>query len=428
MYRKTYEWLEETCKQLDKWPDLQKMFKQCFVNTLETTTKALEDGSFFIFTGDIPAMWLRDSSCQVLHYLPLVTIDPDIQTLIRGLIKRQFDYILHDPYANAFNETANGAGHQDDKTDMSPLVWERKYEVDSLCFPMWLTYHYWQESQDHTIFDDRFLRVVETILSVWETEQDHWNQSAYRFERTNCYLPTDTLTNGGKGSKVGYTGMTWSGFRPSDDACTYHYLVPSNLFAVVVLGQIIEMVQTLDGTNGLIERAERLRSAIETGVKQYALVEHPRHGTIYAYEVDGLGHYVLMDDANYPSLLSLPFIGYCSIEDEIYQNTRRFILSRDNPYYYIGKSAQGIGSPHTPHNYVWHLSLIMQALTSNDQKEKRELLTTILNTHGGTYFMHESFDCNDPTAFTREWFAWANSMFALLIIRLLPELETLLEY
>ncbi|MDE6893713.1 MAG: glycoside hydrolase family 125 protein, partial [Lachnospiraceae bacterium] len=233
--------------------------------------------------------------------------------------------------------------------------------------------------------------------------------SNYRFER-DSELPTETLCNEGKGSPVGFTGMTWSGFRPSDDACTYHYLIPSNMLAAVVL----KGVQNLPLEKEIVEEAKALAEQIEEGIYKWGVVQHPEFGEIFAYEVDGLGNYLLMDDANLPSLLGAPWFGFCKKNSPVYQNTRRFLLSKSNPFYYSGKLAKGIGSPHTPKGYVWHIALAVQGLTADSMEEKKEVLNTLLSTTAGTFHMHEGFHPDRPEEFTRPWFAWADSMFCLL--------------
>ncbi len=398
-------------------PVLAEMFRATFLNTIETTVKFDENGAFVI-TGDIPAMWLRDSSAQVRHYLPIAKNDPEIRALVASLIKRQAYCINCDPYANAFNRTGDEITHWglSDKTENNnPMAWERKYEVDSLCYPVNLAYHFWKSVGATEHFDDSFKSACVKILEVFETEQYHAEKSKYHFERTNC-PPTDTLSNGGKGSPVAYTGMTWSGFRPSDDACTYHYLIPSEMFASVILGYMTEFATEIYADKALAERAAKLKSEIDGGIEKYAIYEHPMFGKIYAYETDGLGNYNLMDDANVPSLLSLPYLGYCTADDEIYKNTRSFILSKENPYYFEGTAAKGVGSPHTPKDYIWHVSLSMQGLTSTDNDEINYLLDLFETTTAGTGLMHEGFSVNDPDKFTRPWFAWANSIFAEFLI------------
>jgi meiotically up-regulated gene 157 (Mug157) protein len=411
--------IDDVCIKLKDRPILEKMFRQCFTNTLETTTELLADGTTYVFTGDIPALWLRDSTAQVRHYIPFAKDDTEVCRIIEGLIKRQISYILIDPYANAFNKEPNGKCWHRDITQSSEWIWERKYEIDSLCYPVQLAYLYWKATGNTQIFDIEFKQTIRTIINVWQIEQRHHEKSPYSFLRLQeGSMENGQLYNNGRGMPVNYTGMTWSGFRPSDDACTFGYLIPSNMFAVVILGYIKEFAKEVFKDPELENAADELRLEIDRGIRTYGIYNHPKYGKIYAYETDGFGNYNLMDDANVPSLLSLPYIGYTTVHDPIYINTRKFILSKDNPYYYEGKYAKGIGSPHTPEGYIWHISLIMQALTSNDTDIIQEILSMLENTHAETYFMHEGFDPDKPESFTREWFAWANSLFGELIYKL----------
>ena len=392
---------------------LKKLFFNCFIDTMETTLNIAEDDTFII-TGDIPAMWLRDSTSQIEHYLPFINDYAELKDIFIGLINRQMQCILIDPYANAFNKEANGRKWDNDITKDSPWVWERKYEIDSLCYPVRLIYKYWKTSNDNSFFNKEIKKVFEIIIDLWNTEQYHLEKSDYSFQRLNC-SPTDTLCNNGLGNPVGYTGMTWSGFRPSDDACEYGYLVPANMFASVVLGYIEEIADEIYNDSSLKNKASKLKNEINEAIEKFAIVEKEGYGKIYAYEVDGLGNHNFMDDANVPSLLSIPYIGYKPIDDEIYQNTRRFILSNNNPFYYEGKAAKGIGSPHTPPQYIWHIALSMQGLTTNNEDEINYLVETLKNTDGGKTYMHEGFHCDDPKKFTRDWFAWSNSLFSHFI-------------
>ncbi|WOO38461.1 glycoside hydrolase family 125 protein [Anaerocolumna sp. AGMB13020] len=407
-------------KVASRFQDNQKLYQtfiNCFESTAKTTTKFLKEDEVFVFTGDIAAMWLRDSSAQVVHYLPFLKEYDILEEFVRGLIKRQMKYILIDPYANAFNETANGNCWEVDITKSNPWNWERKYEVDSLCYPVWLLHEYYERTGNRHIFTFEVKLVFEEIIRLWAKEQNHETQSDYSFVRLNC-PPSDTLTREGKGEPTAYTGMTWSGFRPSDDACRYGYLIPSNMFAVVVLGYMEKFLREFYKDAELAEQAAKLKDSIEQGIRQYGIVETEEYGKVYAYETDGLGSYNLMDDANVPSLLSIPWLKYREKDDSIYENTRRFLLSRNNPYYYEGTAAKGIGSPHTPDQYIWHIALTMEGLTAAEQEEKVRLLNTLLSTDADKMVMHEGFCCNEPKLYTREWFAWANSLFALFVMSL----------
>ncbi|TDE92838.1 glycoside hydrolase family 125 protein [Occultella glacieicola] len=369
----------------------------------------------FVLTGDIPAMWLRDSAAQVRPYLPLAAEDPGLADVLVSLVRRQVRSILLDPYANAFNARPDGAGHRDDDTEMDRGVWERKYEVDSLCFPLQLAHQVWRFTGRTDHLDTEFARAADLIIETWRVEQDHAGRSPYRFQRHDGPA-SDTLTHDGHGSPVGRTGMTWSAFRPSDDACELHYNVPGNLFAVQVLGHLAELAVAVLDDPGLAERARDLAVELDAGVHSWGVVTHPVHGRIYAYEVDGLGATVLMDDANMPSLLSLPLTGGDAVDPDIYRNTRAFVLSPDNPTYMAGAHAVGLGSPHTPPRHIWPIALAVQGLTSDDDTEKRRIIDLLTRTHADTFRMHESFHVDDPATFTREWFSWADSMFCELVL------------
>ncbi|MBC1251297.1 glycoside hydrolase family 125 protein [Listeria welshimeri] len=395
---------------------LAEMYERCMENTLDTTIKIRESGLTFILTGDIPAMWLRDSVCQVRPFLIFAKENEEIESMLIGLSKEQVSLVGIDPYANAFNETPNGAGHQADKTEMHPQVWERKYEIDSLCYPIQLAYLIWKITGRTEQFDAAFFKMLQTIFAVWEVEQHHETKSPYRFERMDC-VPSDTLKRDGLGTKTAYTGMLWSGFRPSDDACEYGYLIPSNMFAVVVLGYAKEIIETFyPSEKETVKQAVTLKNDIQLGIEKFGTYNHPTFGEIFAFEVDGLGNQLLMDDANVPSLLSMPIINYLEKESPIYQNTRKFILSKSNPYYFEGELAKGIGSPHTPAGYIWPIGLAIQGLTASDESEKLAILQMLLETDAGTGLMHESFHPDHPEDFTREWFSWANMMFCELVL------------
>lgn len=397
---------------------LAPLAAQCFLNTMETTVKQLEDGSYFVITGDIPAMWLRDSAAQVRPYVKFAKEDPELQKILEGVIAKQAEFVCIDPYANAFNESASGVGHQDD-TILNDHVWERKYEVDSLCAPLYLGYVYWKTTGIDRIFTKEYYDMIQAIVDTFTVEQDHAG-SPYYFRRYDC-VKTDTLPGKGLGRPVNVTGMTWSGFRPSDDCCSFGYLIPANMMAVCALRYAQEICRECYKEEDLAQRCGELAEEIQDGIQDYGMVDHPKYGTIYAYETDGFGNYKLMDDANSPSLLAMPYLGYCGKDDPLYQNTRRFLLSADNPYYFEGSIAKGMGSPHTPQGYVWHIGIVMQALTSDDREEILGCLDLLSKTHAGTNYMHESFDPSMPEEYTRSWFAWANTLFAELLDKLMEE-------
>ena len=401
--------------QAEEIPELMDVFVNCYTNTLNTTVKRMENNMTHVITGDIPAMWLRDSAAQLRPYIFLAKENEEIRELIAGLVRRQFMCITIDEYANAFNEAPNGACWEKDDPDQNPWVWERKFEVDSLCYPLQLAYLLWKNTGCTTQFEGDFQVGVEKILEVFTTEQYHEEKSHYRFNRNNGYY-RDTLSRDGKGALVkSGTGLIWSGFRPSDDACTYGYLIPSNMFAVVALGYLEEMEREIFHNEELAERAKALKEEIQRAIETIGKTFTEEFGMVYAYETDGYGMYNLMDDANVPSLLAMSYLGYEG-EPEVSSNTRRFLLSEANPFYFKGDKAAGIGSPHTPSNYIWHIAMAIQGLTSETREEKLEILKNMAATTGGKGVMHEGFCCEDDSKFTRAWFSWANAMYAELFL------------
>ncbi len=396
------------------YPALAPLAKQCYLNTIETTVKECDNGDYFVITGDIPALWLRDSSAQLRPYAVHCKESEELREIFRGVIRRHAFYVNLDPYSNAFNEISHDEAHTDDTDFSSPYIWERKYEVDSLCASIYLVSDYFEVTKDMSIFTDELHGMFRNIIDTFIREQNHAENSTYYFRRTDC-PETDTMPLDGKGNPTAYTGMTWSGFRPSDDRCLYNYLIPANMMAVVAMKKASELLLIGYNDEEYAEKCRILAAEIKEGIEKHGTYNHPVYGKIYAYETDGLGNYRLMDDANSPSLLSAPYLGFCNVNDPVYQNTRSFILSENNPFYFVGKAAKGIGSPHTGENMIWHISLTMQILTSTSEEEKQECLKMLSETHAGTYFMHESFNKDDASDFTRTWFAWANSLFAQML-------------
>jgi hypothetical protein len=392
------------------------VFRDCFASAWTTTLRA-GPGDPFVITGDIPAMWHRDTLGQLRPYL-VAADDPQVRRALGGVVGRMARAVADDPYANAFNDGPTGA-HADehDRPPPAPGVWEQKYELDSLCAVLTFGYELWAAGGGSAHLDDDFVVAASLILDLWRAEQDHERDSPYRFERLAGEFSGDTLPRGGLGTPVARTGMTWSGFRPSDDRCEYGYLVPSNAAAVIALNGVVHLAGQGLLPAAMVDRALPLAAEIAAGVARHGVVDTPA-GPVYAYEVDGLGGVNLMDDANVPSLLSLPYLGWCDRADPAYRRTRAAILGDGNPYFYRGKAASGIGSPHTPPRHVWPMSLCMQALTSESAEEVDALYRMLLATDAGTGLMHESLHVDDPAVFTRPWFAWANSLFAELSLRL----------
>lgn len=409
--------------------ELGWLFNNCLPNTLDTTIydeSTSNQKLTYVITGDIDAMWLRDSSAQVWPYLPFMRKDKNLQNLILGLINKQSKCINIDPYANAFyNDPTKKGEWFSDHTDMKPGIHERKWEIDSLCYPIRLAYAYWKETNDTTPFDNEWVQAQENIYKTFVEQQRKENLGPYKFERTTS-RGTDTLQVDGYGYPVNPVGLICSSFRPSDDCSIFLFLIPANLFAVVSLRQSAEILRKVKNNTELAAKMEALANEVEDAVNKYGIIDHPVHGRVYAYEVDGFGSYMMMDDANVPSLLSLPYLGAVDINDEVYQRTRRFVLSANNPFYFKGKVAAGIGGPHIGRDMIWPMALIIQALTSINDEEIRQCIKTLKNTHGDTGFMHESFHKDDPKKFTRHWFAWTNTLFGELLWKVYKEKPNLL--
>lgn len=412
-----------------KDPELAWLFENCFPNTLDTTVNFKMKGTrpdTFVITGDIHAMWLRDSTAQVTPYLSLIKQDEKLKQLIAGVINRQTECILIDPYANAFND---GVGHSEwlkDHTDMKPELHERKWELDSLCYTVRLAYNYWKITQDTSVFDEKWMKAAQAIIATCREQQRLKGRGKYKFGRTTSWS-TDTVPGDGYGNITKPNGLIHSIFRPSDDATVYPFLIPSNLFAVVSFRQIAEISEKVYKNGAFAKECSSFATEVENAIKKYAIINHPKYGKIYALEVDGFENCLLQDDANVPNLLSLPYLGAVKSDDVVYQNTRKLMLSESNPYYFKGNAAEGIGSPHTLSNQIWHLSIIMRAMTSNNDKEILQQLRFLKNTNANTGFMHESFDKDDANKFTRKWFAWANTLFGEMILKLEKERPHLLK-
>jgi uncharacterized protein len=405
-------------------PELAWLFANCLPNTLDTTVSF---GSFegkpdtVVVTGDIPAMWLRDSSAQVWPYMQFLAQDADLARLIEGVIRRQTRCILADPYANAFMPDLSAPVPLEwsvhDQTKMHPGVGERKWEVDSLCYPVRLAHRYWKETHDASPFEARWAEAMHAIIDTFKTQQRKTSPGPYSFQRS-ATTPNDTLSEDGFGNPARPIGLIFSGFRPSDDACAYPLNIPGNFFAVRTLLRIEEMLTEIANDTTAARSARLLADEISAALQAHARSHHPTAGEIYAYEIDGFGNAIFMDDANVPSLLAMPYLESCSIDDPAYQATRKFVLSAANPYFFRGSAAEGIGGPHIGQDMIWPMSIILRALTTHDEREQLQCLRWLKSTHAGTGFMHESFAKDDPKKFTRAWFAWANTLFGELILTL----------
>ncbi len=409
----------ESMKKIVKDKELAWMFENCFPNTLDTTVRFSEKNGkpdTFVITGDINAMWLRDSTAQVWPYLPMVKQDPELKKLIQGVINRQVWCIGIDPYANAFNEGPEHSEWFTDVTAMKAELHERKWEIDSLCYPIRLAYHYWKNTGDTSCFNADWLNAMKLVVKTFREQQRKKDRGPYSFMR-NTTTNTDTMPGYGWGNPIKPTGLICSGFRPSDDTTTFLFLIPSNYFAMVSLHQLAEMSRKIAGDQEFAAECSSFAKEIDGALKKYAVHNHPEFGEILAFEVDGFGNQLLMDDSNIPSLLALPYLEGLKQTDPLYVRTRKFILSKSNPFFFKGKYAEGIGGPHVGVDYIWPMSIIMRVITSNDEAEIASGLRMLKRTHAGTGFMHESFLKDNPDKFTRKWFAWANTLFGEMMLK-----------
>ena len=413
--------------------ELGWLFENCYPNTLDTTVNFELIGGkpdTYVITGDIDAMWLRDSSAQVWPYLSLCKQDKDLQQLIKGVIHRQVICILRDPYANAFYKDPNKISEwkATDVTDMKSGIHERKWEIDSLCYPIRLAHGYWETTGDASPFDADWLMAMGKVLQTFKEQQRKDGHGPYTFQRKSQFA-TDSVPMKGYGYPTKKVGLIHSMFRASDDATIFPFLIPDNLFALSSLRNLRTMLQALSIGKELDGPAFALETDLVNALNEHAIVTHPVYGEVFVYEADGFGNHTLMDDANVPSLLALPYVqsklftGDLSVLNAdkrgytVYQNTRRMLWSETNPFFFKGSAGEGIGGPHVGVDMIWPLSIIIRGLTSHDSQEIAACLKQLQHSHAGTGFMHESFHKDDVSNYTRKWFAWANTLFGEFVLK-----------
>ena len=411
-------------------PEVAWMFQNCYPNPLDTTVEFSQTGGkpdTFVITGDIPAMWLRDTMYQMWPYLPLARDDAHLRAMIQGVIHRMADCVLISPYAEAFLKSVHDKSPwRSDHTHMAPGVWEHKWEIDSLCAVVHLSHGYWQATGDTTPFDASWRKAMDRIVETFHAQQRLDGPGPYSFQRA-AWNSTDTLPRGGVGFPAKPVGLISTMFRPSDDAVAYPLHIPDNLFAAVSLEQLAALYEALGIDRGRVIACSQFAQTLRHAVQAYGIKTHGEFGAIYAYEVDGFGNAAFMDDANWPSIIALPFLGLCAADDSVYQASRAFAWGPGNPYFYRGKF-EGIGSIHTADGNVWPMSLIMYGLTATRSHEVAWAIKQLKRSSAGTGFMHESFDKNDPEKFTRPWFAMANVMFGALIVQTATRYPRLLSH
>ncbi|BDA45911.1 Meiotically up-regulated gene 157 protein [Coccomyxa sp. Obi] len=388
---------------------------RCLYNSLTRAIKVKGSGDMvFVATGDIDDMWIRDSAVQLSIYFPRITGRPALRRVIEGGIRAQAFYILQDPYANAYTHTwreRNAWSPSHRRIGRGGWVATRNYELDSGAYFINMLWNYYTTpglfAAERFLNETMIVDAVALMVRTWQTEQHHERDSDYRYSE---------LLRDGKGPKSNYTGMSWSGYRPSDDPQVYGYNVPVNMYAAGALERAVALNERVWRSAGLGAHAARLADDIRQGIEKWGVVTMKDGTRVYAYEVDGMGNSLLnFDDPNVPSLLSIPLLGYAHYDPEIYAATRARILSPANAWYFEGSALRGLGSPHTPHSHVWPLAMSVQGLTTEDAEEQALLLRQLLATQCGTGLMHESVHVSSPEVCTRPWFEWANAMAVVFI-------------
>ena len=435
--------MEKTIKD----PDLYRLFQNAYPNTLDTAikwkgfAKGTDEELTFVITGDIDAMWLRDSANQMQSYLPVLTAsssNDSIASLYRGVINLHARYLLTSPYCNSFQAPVesgiapahNGAANSDWVTpNYSPdFVFECKYELDSLAAFLEVSANYYTATKDLSFFGKySWVNAIKAVLKVAEEmktptygEDGKVLNSPYRFTRVTPRA-TETLANDGIGNPVANgTGLIRSAFRPSDDSTIYQLFIPANMMFSAYLSSTADIMAKLNHTDAasLSKQMKDLSSSIRQAIEQHGIVNHPKYGKIYAFEVDGFGAQTIMDDANIPSLLSAPFLNYTDTSDPVYKNTRSLVLSSSNPYFMRGPAFTAIGGPHAGPAYAWPMAAIVRILTSDDDDEIRGQLKMLLGGTSELGLIHESVNSWNEWDFTRQWFSWANGLFGQMVLDL----------
>jgi meiotically up-regulated gene 157 (Mug157) protein len=439
-------------------PDLFRLFQNSWPSTLDTTiawrgwSNSSTDGGeeekeelTFVITGDIEAMWLRDSANQLQAYTSILKANSSFDSLasvFRGAINLQARYILESPFCNAFQAPVESGIVRKSSRNSDQItpsfdyysVFSCQWELDSVASFLQLSSDYVAATNDYTFFQKssnwtnavaRILQTAESMMIDSYTPSGTWQHTPY----TYCAPYGGTPINNCNGSPHrGNIGLIRSFHRPSDDACIYQYLIPSNMmFSAALNASSLIMSKVEPRSGNLTSWMRQMSTNINRGITDYALVHDPKYGTIYAYEIDGYGTHIAMDDPNIPSLLSAPFLSYTTLHDPIYQNTRRKILSRDSPYFSWGPAITGVGSMHTLPGKPWPMANIMTILTSEDDEEIVANLKMLLNSTAGLGLMHESVDSHDEASYSRSWFSWANGLFGQAVLDLEKRKGYLLE-
>ncbi|TCP36608.1 glycoside hydrolase family 125 protein [Sphingomonas sp. BK235] len=401
-------------------PKLAWMFENCYPNTLDTTVLSVTDDDAFVITGDIPCLWLRDSSAQLRPYLHLAKGDPALTRLFRGLIARQARCVLIDPYANAFLQDPGGRtdldSSQHDQTEMKPGVAERKWEVDSLCYVLRLASSYWGATKDRAPFTAEWAESARAIVRTFREQQRRDGSGPYHFQRSSVQ-PTETQL-WSVGNPTRKVGLIHSSFRPSDDATILPFLIPANIFAARTLRELATVATEARGDTALAADAAALAAEIEAALAAHGRMRLADGSEVWAFEVDGFGNALFMDDCCELSLSGLAFLGCASLDDPLWRRTEAAAWSERNPWFVRGRAGEGLGGPHAGFDLIWPMATLVRGASSRDDALTRACLKSIRDTDADTGFVHETFHKDDPARFTRPWFAWANGLLGETLVSL----------
>ena len=416
--------IEETIKRVKGAiadPDLARLFENTFPNTLDTAIRwtglaenTTDEELTFIITGDIPAMWLRDSANQLQPYAPLLTAEKNdtLAALFRGAINLQARYMTMDAYCNAFQAPAeSGISPQINAVDTVfpgydlQAIYQCSYQLDSLAAFLQLSVDYHNATSDTAFFGKHnWVAAVDAVMKVAldMMEPTYESDATPRKPPYTFVYCVGYLANSGVGNPVNAgAGLIRSAFRPSDDPCIYQYFIPANMMFATYLGRAAEIMTAHNRT--LAERMNKLSASVREAIERHGIVNHPIYGRMYAYEVDGYGSVNIMDDANTPSLLSAPMHGYMDARNQVYKNTRKMVLGKGNPYWNEGPLIHGVGSPHTGLGMTWPMASIVRIMTSDDDTEISEVLAMLVRSTDGLGLMHESVSPQNAGKWSRQW-------------------------
>lgn len=439
------EYIAKSIKKISSQKICQ-LYSSCYRFTLETKIlfSLFNNEDAFIYSKNLPVMWISQSCMQIYPYLKHCNNDKDLSKLIISIFNRMLKYILIDPFANAFvlkntipspfinDITFKKTNENQFIHGMSAEIWERKFQLSTIIFPFYIMCKYNQITNDFSFINDLFFKALIEIIKVLknelrDTDEENCNDGPQYFFQRNTNESFDTI-HFGRGNPCKNSLLIKSYFRCSEDCCLFPYNIPENALVYVTFKQLKEILEKKNVQyNSLIIELETISNNLYEGIKKNGIKTDEKTGEkFYVYEIDGYGNYYFMDEPRYPSLLSLPFFGFCEFNDEIYLNTRKRILSSRNPYYIVGKIGSGESSAHSFRNYNSTLFTIMRGLTSRNLKEIEECIDLIVKSTTNFNYLNEYFDINNVNYYVNFPFAYANSFFCVLIDKCLEEYPDLL--